>query len=48
MNFQENGEPNRIVEVYYVHSFYTPKRLKKMIRQSGFSEEEWLNWAGAK
>jgi len=47
MNFQENGEPNRIVEVQYVRAFYKPKRLKRMIRQSGFSEEEWLRWTRA-
>ena len=44
MNFQENGEPNRIVEVKHTDGFYKPKRLKRMIRQSGIPEEEWLNW----
>jgi len=47
MNFQENGEPNRIVEVQYVNASYKPKRLKRMIRQSGISEAEWFNWARA-
>lgn len=47
MNFQEGGEPNRIVEVKYTHAFYKPKRLKRMIRQSGIPEEEWLNWTGS-
>lgn len=47
MNFQENGEPNRIVEVQFIHAFYKPKRLKRMIRQSGIPEEEWLNWPGS-
>jgi hypothetical protein len=44
MNFQESGEPNRIVEVKYTHAFYKPRRLKRMIRQSGISGDEWLNW----
>ena len=46
MNFHENGEPNRIVEVNYTPIFYTPKTLKRMIRQSAIPEDEWLKWAG--
>ena len=47
MNFQENGEPNRIVEVRFIHAFYKPKQLKRIIRQSGIPEEEWLNSRGS-
>jgi hypothetical protein len=43
MNFQENGEPNRIVEVKYSNVVFKPKQLKRMIRQSGIPEAEWLN-----
>ena len=47
MSFQESGEPNRIVEVKYISAFYKPRILKRMIRQSGIPEDEWLNWTGA-
>ncbi len=44
MNFLENGEPDRIVEVKYTPAFYKARVLKRMIRQSGISENEWLTW----
>lgn len=44
MNFHSNGEPNRVVEVKRIDVFYTPKALRKMIRQSGIAEGVWLNW----
>lgn len=44
MNFNDIGEPNRMVEVKYIPGFYKPKTLKRMIRQSGISEDEWLKW----
>lgn len=47
MNFHENGEPNRMVEVKFVRTFYKPKALKKMIRQSGIPEEEWFKWGNS-
>jgi len=47
MNFHENGEPNRIVEMKFTHGLYKPRALKRMIRQSGIPEEEWLKWTGA-
>jgi len=44
MNFHKNGEPDRIVEVKQTDTFYTPRAIKKMVRQSGIDEEEWLKW----
>lgn len=43
MNFHPNGEPNRIIEIKYTHGFYIHKKLKRMIRQSGIPEAEWIN-----
>jgi hypothetical protein len=42
MIFQNNGEPDRIVEGKNAQKIYMPKALKKMIHQSGIAEEEWL------
>ncbi len=47
MNFHDNGEPNRMVEVKFTRAFYKSKTLKKMIRQSGIPEEEWMRWKGS-
>lgn len=44
MNVHDNGEPNRIVEVKFTRTFYKSKALKRMIRQSGIPETEWVNW----
>ena len=46
MNFHENGEPDRIVEVKYTRAFYKPKTFMRMIRQSAIPEDEWLKSAG--
>lgn len=43
----EKGEPDRIVEVNFTNGVYKPRALKKMIRQSGIPEEEWIKWAGS-
>jgi len=45
MNFHKNGEPNRMVEIKPSRTFYKPKTLMKMIRQSGIPEKEWIKWA---
>jgi len=42
MNFHDNGEPDRIVEVKQIDRFYSRGAIKKMIRQSGIAEERWL------
>ena len=47
MNFHDNGEPNRIVEVKHSQTFYKAKTLRRMIRQSGIPEAEWVKWAGS-
>ena len=47
MNFHESGEPNRIVDMRFTHGLYKPSALKRMIRQSGIPEEEWLKWTVA-
>ena len=43
----DNGEPDRIVEVYFSHRSYPPKTLKTMIRQSGIDQKEWIAWASS-
>jgi len=43
----ENGEPDRRVEVNIPRDSYAPKTMKIMIRQSGMSEEIWINWANS-
>ena len=47
MNFGDNGEPNRMVEVKFTRTLYKANVLKRMIRQSGIPEEEWMKWAGS-
>jgi hypothetical protein len=42
MNFHKNGEPDRIVEVKQIDGFYSRGAIKKMIRQSGITEQRWL------
>jgi len=44
MSFHDNGEPDRVIEVKFAHAFYKSKVLKRIIRQSGIPEEEWLKW----
>ena len=46
INFQENGEPDRIVEIKYTPTTYAPRVMRKMMRQSGIAEAEWVKWAG--
>ena len=41
----KKGEPIRIVEVDFTTKSYEPETLKKMIDQSGISQEEWIKWA---
>ena len=47
IKLNDNGEPDRIVEVNSTHGSYPVKTLKTMIRQSGISEDEWIKWAGS-
>ena len=47
LNFHDSGEPDRVVEIKFVDVFYKAKALKRMIRQSGIPEEEWLKWMGS-
>lgn len=47
LKLTENGEPDRIVELTFTRGVYTPRVLKKMIRQSGILEEEWIRWIGS-
>jgi hypothetical protein len=36
--------PDRIVEISAVAAFFIVRAMKKMIRQSGIDEKEWLEW----
>jgi hypothetical protein len=47
IKLEENGEPDRIVEVSFTSHAYSPKTLKKMIRQSGIDKDTWIKWAGS-
>ena len=40
-----NGEPDRFVEIKFIQEFYSSKAIRKMILQSGISEDEWNKWA---
>jgi hypothetical protein len=46
MSFHDNGEPDRVIEIRVTRGFYKSKALKRIIRQSGIPEEEWLKWIG--
>jgi hypothetical protein len=48
VKLRRNGEPDRFVELKFILGFYTPKALRKMIRQSGIGKEEWIKWAEGK
>lgn len=48
VKLQENGEPDRFVEIKFIQGFYTSKALKKIIRQSGINKDEWVKWAVGK
>jgi hypothetical protein len=47
IKLEENGEPDRIVEVNITHSSYPPKTLRIFIRHSGIARDEWIKWAGS-
>jgi len=40
----DDGKPDRIVEVNFTHRSYPVKTLKTMIRQSGIDQNEWIKW----
>jgi len=40
-----DDEPDRIVEVNFSHRSYPLKTLRKMIKQSGIDQDEWIAWA---
>jgi hypothetical protein len=42
---RSNGEPDRFVEISFTQGFYSSKAIKRMIRQSGIDESEWVKWA---
>jgi hypothetical protein len=42
-----NGGPDWRVELHPPHDGYLPKAMKRIIRQSGFDEAEWVKWAGS-
>lgn len=47
LKLTDKGEPDRIVEVKFTRGVYTPRALKKVIRQSGIPEEAWVKWANS-
>jgi hypothetical protein len=42
-----NGEPDRRVELHLPQDSYLPKAMKRIIRQSGIEEAEWVKWAAS-
>jgi hypothetical protein len=47
VKLRRNGEPDRFVEIRFTQGFYSPKAMRKIIRQSGVSEVEWKKWAAS-
>jgi hypothetical protein len=43
----ENGLPNIIVGVHFTRTSYLVKTVKRIIKQSGIDEEEWIKWASS-
>jgi predicted RNA binding protein YcfA (HicA-like mRNA interferase family) len=39
--------PDRIVGLHFTHSSYPLGSLKRIVRQSGINEDEWIEWAGS-
>lgn len=44
IKFYDHGGPDRIVEIGIVKEFFTVRAMKRMIRQSGIDEKEWMEW----
>jgi hypothetical protein len=42
VKLNENGEPDRIVEVTMTDKPYVLKILRKMVRQAGIPKEDWI------
>jgi len=42
---RSNVGPDRFVEIKFTQGFYSSKAIKRMIRQSGIDESEWIKWA---
>jgi hypothetical protein len=40
----ENGEPDKTVEVNLTRRSYSPKTLKRMILTSGIDIDKWIEW----
>jgi len=47
VNRTADGTIVHSVEVNFTHGEYPVKTLKRMIRQSGIHQEEWIQWAAA-
>ena len=47
IKLEDNAEPDRIVEVNFTHGSYPVRTLKTMIRQSGISQNEWIEWGNS-
>ena len=47
VKYKEDGATERNVEVNRSHKAYPPKTLKRMIKQSGISQSEWIKWANS-
>jgi len=44
IKLEDNGQPDRFVEIKFIQGFYSSRALNKMIRQSGIDEAEWIKW----
>ena len=43
----KNNQPDIIVGVNFCHDGYPIGTMKRMIRESGIDEKEWIKWAGS-
>lgn len=47
IKYSDEGTSYLMVEVNFTHGSYHAKTLKRMIRQSGIDQKQWIKWAGS-
>jgi len=40
-----DGEPNKVLEIYFRHGTYPVKTIQTTARKSGIDEDEWFKWS---
>ena len=46
IKLQDDGEPDRIVELSSRTDQYSARTMRSIIRQSGIAEMDWIEWDG--